>query len=294
MKNIDIEWLRAFLSVYESGSFSHAAKQLGKTQSSISQQIKKLEDLLGRDVFTRTNRSVHLATEGEILLPYARKMIAMNDEICGRIGEPHITGTVKIGSPEAFATYHLPDILVQFSKSHPDVALEVQCDLSHNLVDHFKDGALDIILFKKDRTSRLNGTKVWRESLVWAGQDKDQLKNCDMVPLILSPAPCVYRNKMIEALEEDNIAWTPVFTSSNMTNRIAAARAGLGVTLIPKEMLATSHGLTALGESAGLPAVPAIEVDLMINEEHKNDAATRLAEHITFTLEHNPSIKKTA
>lgn len=290
IRDIGIDLLRAFLVVYEARNFSRAAERLGRTQSTISQQIKKLEDLLGYDVLKRSKRSVNLTTQGEILLPYAQKIIAMNDEVFGRISKPDISGTVKLGAPEAFSANHLPNILMQFAKSYPDVALEVECDLSHNLLEKFGQGYFDIALIKRDSKSKIHGNKVWHESLIWAGCEKKTFNKTMPLPLILSPHPCVYRAKVLDTLDKKKIKWKPVFTSSSMTGRIAAAKAGLGVTTIPKEMLAYTHGLISLDEKVGLPKLPSIEIDLITNENNKSDAAERLADHIVFALENNPSI----
>ncbi len=294
IRNIDIDLLRAFLTIYESGSFSHAADRLGRTQSTISQQIKKLEEILGREVFIRNNRSVTLTTEGEILLPYARRMIDMNDEVFGRISKPDISGTVRLGAPEAFAANHLPDILVRFAKSHPSVGLEVHSDLSNNLLEGYEKGDFDLVLFKRGAKTRSYGEQVWHESLIWVGAGKQTFRMGDTVPLVLSPFPCVYREKMIDALERKQIKWNAVFTSASMTGRIAAAKAGLGVTVIPKELLSHFHGLFALSENTGLPRMKAIEIAMLQNEETMSEATKRLAEHITFALENNPSMGKAA
>lgn len=291
IRNIDTDILRAFLSIYESGSFSHAAERLGRTQSTISQQIKKLEALLGKDIFLRSNRSVSLTTEGELLLPYARKIISMNDEAFGRISRPNICGIVRLGTPEAFAANHLTDVLLQFSKSHPSVGLEVHCGLSKHLLEDFEKGNFDIILVKRDPKSKIYGNKVWREPLIWVGLEKQQLKLGETVPLILSPQPCVYRRKMINALDKKKIEWTPILTSSSMTTRIAAAKAGLGITSIPKELLSHAHGLQSL-ENYGLPQLSPIEIDLIQKKEDSSEATQRLAEHIIFALENNPSLGK--
>ena len=291
LRNIDIDLLRAFTTIYEAGSFSHAAERLGRTQSTISQQIKKLEEILGRDVFLRTNRSISLTTEGEILLPYARRMIDMNDEVLGRISKPDISGTVKLGAPEAFAANHLPSVLAQFAKSHPCVGLEIHCDLTSHLFDGFEKGDFDLILFKRSNKTKTYGHRIWHESLVWVGAEKNAYHMGDTVPLVISPNPCVYREKITEALNKKNIKWSPVFTSTSMTGRIAAARAGLGITAIPKELLSQTHGLFALGETSGLPKLQAIEIAMLENETGMSDAAKRLAEHITFMLENDPSIK---
>ena len=291
IRNIDVDLMRAFVTIYESGSFSHAADKLGRTQSTISQQIKKLEDILGKDVFLRTKRNVSLTTEGEVLLPYARQMIAVNDEVFGRIVQADISGTVRLGAPEAFATHHLPDVLVQFAKSHPSVALEVDCGLSQDLIQKFDKGDFDIVLFMRDGKTKIYGNKVWKEPLIWVGLNKQKFAKGQTVPLILSPSPCVFRIKMTGALEKKDMKWVPTFTSGNISGRIAAARAGLGVTAIPKEMLSQTRGLVSLEEQCGLPKLSDVEIDLL---EHKtmSDAAKRLSEHIIFALENNPSIQE--
>jgi DNA-binding transcriptional LysR family regulator len=290
IRNIDVDLLRAFITIYETSSFSHAAKRLGRTQSTISQQIKKLEEILERGVFLRNNRSVSLTTEGEVLLPYARQIISINDEVFGRITKPDISGTVRMGVPEAFATNHLPDILVQFAQSHPCVALEVHCDLTHNIIEKFEKGDFDLALIKQDKKTKIYGKRIWRENLVWAGLSEKPFHLGGALPLILSPYPCIYRTKTLEALEKKNIKWNAVFTSSNMSGRIAAAKAGLGITTIPKEMLSQAHGLSSLNQSSGLPKVSDIEIDLLQNEEIMSDASKRLAEHIIFAFEHDPSL----
>lgn len=292
IRNIDTDILRTFITIYESGSFSHAAERLGRTQSTISQQIKKLEDLLEKTVFLRNNRSVSLTTEGEILLPYARKMISMNDEMLGRIARPNIKGNIRLGAPEAFTANHLTDVILKFSQSHPSVALEVYCDASSNLLEGLSKDAFDIILVKRDTKSKIYGNKVWKEQLVWVGQTKKIYKHEDTVPLILSPSPCAYRQKMIDALDNKNMMWSTTFTSSSMTTRIAAAKAGLGITVIPKELLSCVHGLQSLHEGCGLPPISSIEIDLIQKKEGLSDAASRLADHIILALENNPSLVK--
>lgn len=290
LRNIDIDLLRSFITVYESGNFSHAAERLGRTQSTISQQIKKLEDILGKPVFTRNTRSLSITTEGEVLLPYARQIISLNDEVFGRISKADISGVVKLGAPEAFTTNHLPEVLVKFAKSHPSVALEVECGLSHDLYEDFEKGNYDLILIKRDNKSKIYGNKVWREELIWVGQEKKSYKRDSIIPLILSPSPCVYRTKMIDALEKKRMKWNTIFTSGSINGRIAAARSGLGVTAIPKEILPQVHGLISLEHNCGLPTLAPIEIDLIQNKQKMSDAAQRLAEHIVFALENDPSL----
>lgn len=292
IRNIDIDLLRAFVTVYECGGFSHAADRLARTQSTVSHQIKKLESILGKELFHRSTRSIEMTTEGEVLLTYAKKMISLNDEAFGRITDADISGVVRLGATEAFAANHLADVLFQFSKTHPSVRLEVDCDLSHNLIERYEKGNYDLILIKRDTKTKIHGNKVWKEALIWVSNQRFELESDRVVPLVLSPAPCVYRGKMLHALEKRKINWSSVFTSTSMHGRIAAARSGLGITAIPKEMLSKTSNLISLEHAkSGLPPLPSIEIDLLQNKETMSDAALRLAEHIIFALEHEPTLK---
>lgn len=290
IRNIDLDLLRSFVTIYESGNFSHAAERLGRTQSTVSQQIKKLESILGHEVFQRSTRTLSVTSEGEVLLPYARQMIALNDEVFVRITQADISGKVRLGAPEAFATHHLPEILVKFAQTHPSVAIEVECGLSQNLQEDFEKGNYDIILIKRDSKTKIFGNKVWNENLIWVGQQQYTFTKKDVIPLILSPYPCIYRSKMIESLERKNMKWKAVFSSGSMNGRIAAAQAGLGICAIPKEMLTKTRNLFAQRNTSGLPEISPIEIDLIENSQSMSDAAHRLAEHIIFALESNTNL----
>lgn len=291
MKNVDIDLLRVFVAVHQFGGFSHAAKQLNRLQSSVSQQIKKLEDIVGAQLFIRDKRNVALSPEGEILLEYAGRMINLNDEILGRINTSDLSGDVRIGVPEAFAAYHLPDILLRFKKAHPDINIEIVCDFSSNLIEQYNNGQLDFILFKRSHETQNLGTRVWQESLIWVGQNNAAYDQNQALPIILSPEPCVYREKTLKFLEGNKLNWRCVYTSASITGRIAAARAGLGITIVPKELLAITHNLYAIDSLTHLPALKKIEIALDMPNNTFSDSALLLAEHIIFCLKNDPSIK---
>lgn len=285
-RNIDIDLLRAFVTIYETGTFSHAAERLGRTQSTISQQIKKLEEILEREVFDRSGRKVSLSTHGEVLLLYARQMLRLNDEIVARVVNPDIEGTVRFGTPEAFAATHLPEVVARFAKSYPSVALEVNCDLTQNLLEGYKRGDYDIILIKRDATTRRRGRRVWHESLVWVAANRTLAQTDGPLPLVLSPHPCIYRQKALAALEKAGRDWRAVYTSHSLAGRIAAVKAGLGVAVMPKDVV--PRGLFIIEESRILPKLEEIEIALLKKDRASEPAVERLAEHITFCLESDP------
>ena len=278
--HVDTLLLKSFVAVAETGSFSHAAEIVGRTQSAVSLQIKKLEEGLNCSLFDRSNRSVALTEQGEIFLGYARRMIELQWEAYSRLNEPDVRGEISLGTPEDFATHYLPDILATFAKHHPHVQLNVRCDLTLNLVNSFRKGEFDMILVKRDPERVKGGTRVWREPLIWAAADSYQMKL--PVSLVLSPQPCIYRARALAALDRARKPWSITYTSPSLAGTIAAVRAGLGVTVLPANMVPV--GLSALRGNLKLPHLADSEIALM-KKDKLSKAGKVLADHIISSLE---------
>jgi DNA-binding transcriptional LysR family regulator len=281
--NIDIDLLRTFVTIVETGSFTRAAEHLLRTQSTVSLQIKRLEEQVRCLVFERNARIVRLTPDGEILLGYARQMLRTNDELLARLIEPEIDGVVRLGTPEDFATTHLPVVLSRFARANPHVALEVTCDLTLNLLAQFEAGGFDVVLVKREPTAAPDGRSVWREPLVWAGSDISLLERSGPLPLIASPAPCVYRKRATQALDTIGRSWRIAYTSPSLAGAQAAVLAGLGIAAIPKAMV--RPGMQILGPALGLPDLADTEIALLVSPAAASRAAQRLADHIVAALE---------
>jgi len=280
----DLDLLRTFVAIVDSGGFTRAAERIGRTQSTISLQIRRLEEGLGKRVFDRDGRRLQVTPEGEILLTYARQMLRLGDEARSRLMEPEIAGTVRLGTPEDFATTHLPDILALFARSHPRVALEVNCDFTVNLLDGFSKGQYDLVLFKREPQGRGDGVGVWREVLVWAASPRLVLAPGEALPLVLAPVPDVYRKRALASLDAVKRRWRIVYTSPSLNGLQAAVRAGLGITVLPREMV--TSGLVVLGEAEhDLPMLPDTEIVLYRAPGILSKAAELLGEHILHSLE---------
>lgn len=238
--NIDMMGLKCFLAVTQTGSFTKAANQLGRTQSAISQQIAHLESAVGKPLFYR-GKILSLTQDGDILLTYARKILALHLELSDRFKEPELAGELRFGLPEDFATVFLSDVLSDFARIHPKILLNIECDLTLNLLDRFRAGEFDLVLLKMGRLEDFpHGVEVWSEPLVWVG-NKNMMPDPDRpLPLVLSPKPCVYRARAIKALEDAGIKWQLVFSSPSYTGKIAAVKANLGITVLPKNMIPAS------------------------------------------------------
>jgi DNA-binding transcriptional LysR family regulator len=184
--NIDTLTLQSFLAVAETGSFTRAASRVGRTQSAISQQMAKLENGLGKPLFIR-GKSLALTSEGHIFHGYARQIFAMHREALDRFKEPDLEGEVRFGLPEDFASVFLSDVLADFARIHPRILLHIECDLTLNLFERFKNQELDLVLVKMTRPDDFpNGQEVWMEPLEWVG-DESLVKRDKPVSLVLSP-----------------------------------------------------------------------------------------------------------
>jgi len=281
-RNLDIDLLRTFATIADAGNFTRAAERLGRMQSTISLQMKRLEGTLGRQVLERNAHRVRVTAEGETLLAYARQMLRLNDEVVSRVLEPDLEGIVRMGTPEDFATTHLPGVLADFARTYPRVALEVTTDLTLNLLERFHGGEFDVVLVKRERLGPLQGTQVWREPLVWAALDRFVIER-NPLPLVVSPHPCVYRKRALSSLDDIGRRWRIVYTSTSLAGAQAAVRAGLGITVLPREMV--PGGLITLGADAGLPQLDDTEIALMQAPGTPARPTRRLAEHIVAALE---------
>jgi DNA-binding transcriptional LysR family regulator len=235
--NLDIDLIRAFVAVAEAKSFTRAGARLGRTQSTVSLQIKRLEDQVNAELFARDPRRVVLTAQGEGFLVQARRIIRLNDEIIGEMFEHALEGEVRFGAPEDFATTHLPSILGDYARAYPHVSLSVTCDLTLKLIEKMQQGELDLALIKREPVGADMGVRVWREKLVWVGAGDDVVHDGAPVPLVVAPSPCVYRKRATAALDAVGRSWRIAYTSPSLAGQNAALRAGLGFTVLPTEMV---------------------------------------------------------
>jgi DNA-binding transcriptional LysR family regulator len=257
MYDVDTAFLRTFVKLAETGSFSKAGALVGRSQSAVSGQIRKLEETFQRQLLERDTRGVRLTPDGEALLAHAREMIAAADAMLSRFRGQAMAGEVRFGSPEDFATAFLPDILARFAAAHPDVELHVSCALTLDLIRSFEAGEHDIVVLKQAPGRVHPGARaLFSETLVWVGPP-DELLPTDFaeavrlfaargrgLPLVMAPAPCVYRARALEALEGAGARWSSTYSSPSLSGVVAAVRAGLGYAVVPKGLV--PPGLSAL------------------------------------------------
>ena len=274
--------LRCFLAAVETGSFTRAAHKVKRTQSAITQQMSSLERSLGKRLFDR-GKQMRLTKDGELFLPYANKIFSLHLEVLDRFKHPELEGEIRFGLPEDFAAMFLSDVLTDFSRLHPRILLNVECDLTLNLFERFKKGAFDMVLVKMSRPEDFpNGVEVWSEPLEWASKN-DYMSSLDKnipLSLVLSPEPCVYRASALQSLEQAGIKWRIVFISPSYAGIIAAVNAGMGITTLPRTMIPDT--LKVISEDY-LPLLPDIHVSLL-KQTDKNECLQSLEDFLLKKL----------
>lgn len=274
MQDVEINLLRSFIILAETQSFTRTAERVHRSQSAVSMQIAKLEEILDCSLFDRDKRNVRLTIEGEKLRSYASQILALSDSLIDRFDGSEVEGNINFGSPEDFATYYLPSILADFVKAYPRIMLNVNCELTLSLIKQFEKKKYDLIVIKQEPDKiHKNAIPLWREQLVWAGGDvsdrdssfksivKKYSRSDSVFPLVLSPPPCVYRQGALDALDKLSIRWKVVYTSPSFAGARAAVKAGLGYAVFPRKMIADE--LVVLEQSRGWPKLKDAEICLL-------------------------------
>ena len=279
MKNLPTDLLRTFINVAELGGFSKAGSQIGRSQPAVSLQIKRLEEILDAQLIVRNGRHLKVTEKGEMLLSYARQILKLNDQAISSLTLPKVAGHIRLGIPNEFAMSFLPGILGKFSNTHPDISLEVSCDLTTNLLAMLDDKMLDMVVAIHKPDDKFDkDTYAWNEELVWVIADDYILNPDKALPLVVAPEGCVYRNTIIHTLNSFDIPWRIVYTSTSYGGIRAAVMAGLGVTAIAYSTV--PKGLKVIQSGNGFPQLPATFISLEYDKSQVFDALRHLVNYM--------------
>jgi len=261
--DLDSSLLRSFVAVVDAGGLTAASARLGLTQSGVSVRLRRLEDRLGLRVLSRSSRSLELTPEGELLLGYARRILALNDEAVRRLVEPDLAGLLRIGITEYLAPHRLPDLVGRFAQLYPRLRLEVRTGLGMDLQPLLRQGGLDVLIAGLEDGE--DGFEMLREPLVWAAGHAFVPDGSQAIPLAALPQPCGHRSAGLEALSSAGMRGEVVFTSSSVAGLQAAVRAGLGVAVLPAS--AVSADMRRLGAAQGMPPLPEIAIAAFFHDD---------------------------
>jgi DNA-binding transcriptional LysR family regulator len=285
MINLDLDVLRTLVTAQRLGSFSRAADAVGRSQSAVSQQVRKAEAQLGVPLFRKDGRGLIPTEAGEVLLAYARRLLNLNDEAVAGVRDRAVEGVVRFGLPGDLADGWLPALLGRFKRGHPGVRMEAAVDRNRRLLERVDQGELDLVL-AIDAHARPDARLLAAIKDVWIGpaEGDPMWTPGEPIPLAVLEAPCMFRQSAIGALDRAGLAWRVAFTSPSLHGLWAAVEAGLGVTL--RTAMGLPPGVRALGAVAGLPPPPEAPRQLCLHDGGRalSSASVRLGELIVETL----------
>jgi DNA-binding transcriptional LysR family regulator len=294
-RNIDIDLLRAFVTIVETGSFTRTAERLLRTQSAVSLQIRRLEESLNIIVFERGRKPAMITPDGEQLLVHARAVLAANDAMVTHLLEPEVRGKIRVGAPEFFGSLHLASLAARFGRAYQQASIEITCGVEGRIAAAFADGDLDLMLGTAlvaplgTRTARAVKSadatdSIWHEPLIWVGHDNRAGRRDVALRLVAAPDGAIENAAATAALGEIGCKWTIVYTSACTAGQCAAVAAGLGVAALPRSAaIEAQHRGNLFGGEARLPALPDIEVRLLRHSE-AGIAANRFADFLVAAL----------
>ncbi|MCR9135467.1 MAG: LysR substrate-binding domain-containing protein [Alphaproteobacteria bacterium] len=263
---LELDVLRTFVAIADTGSFTAAAATVFRTPSAVSMQIKKLEEMLGRPVLSRDARSVTLTSDGAILLGYARRLLSLNREAVSQFVSPDISGVVRLGAPDDVSDRLLPGVLKRFAKTHPSIAVDVVIDQSSRLIKRMEERRLDITLLTCQRDNQPPGCEVLlTEQLVWAGAKGGCAHLRTPIPVSLWEEGCAWRAGAVEGLEAMDIKYRIAYMSAHTSGQRAAIQSDLAIAPLPKPFV--GDDLVVLGEEDGLPPIGIYALGMIVRPD---------------------------
>ncbi|WP_148863691.1 LysR family transcriptional regulator [Marinobacter fonticola] len=276
---LESDVLRTFVAIAETASFSRAAKQVFRTTSAVSMQIKRLEDMLGKQLFVREARRASLTPEGETLLRYSRRLLKLNEEAVSEFLRPCLSGTVKFGTPDDIGTRILPSVLADFARSHPAVQVDVVVGNSQSMMERIESGEIDLALVTVGSEGRTGlGTVVHTEPLIWAYRAGGTAIERSPLPVAFASPGCIWRATALAALDRAGIAYRVAYTSEHCAGQQAAMEADLAVAPFPQGLV--RKPIRQVPEAAGLPPLGHYQIEMLSGGQSDN-AVEALAGHIS-------------
>ncbi len=275
----DLISLRALVAVVEEGSFTAAAKRVGRTQSAISLQIAKLEERLSVKLLERTSRSVAVTPAGETFVSYARRILELADEAALAVTSPDEASVLRVGFAEYLVPQHLHTLLARFRRAHPNCDLSLMLGSGAEMLRSMRGGDLDLVFTGPEGDG---GELLWEEPLVWAGSGKVPADSADApIELVLMHAPCSYRQIAFDALTKAGTPWKLSIDANSVHAVQSAIRAGLGVSVLP--VSAVLEGMTLC--EGTLPALPNTSVMSYRNADFTNPYGQRFIDFLLAGIE---------
>ena len=269
--NFDMDALRTLVVGVELGGFSHAAARLNRSPSAVSMQLRKLEAQAGQKLLKRNGRGLTLTEAGDVLLQYARRVLALNDEMGVALGAIAQGGTIRVGMPQDLAETVLPPLLTRYSRARPNTHVEVRAGRNYTLMEDVANGRLDVALIftpagrsTHDRIATVPTAWIGRRTRRSGAKPYQATRGNGAIPLVVFDGPCLFREMGIEALARAGLPWRLAMTTPSLAGVCCGIRAGLGVTVRTRLGISKGleRGLSIVPADAGLPPLPPIDIVL--------------------------------
>lgn len=273
MRHLDLALLRTFVAICDEKSFAKAALKVHKSQPAISQQMGRLESELQVQLFVKRGRRKQLTSAGVRLSEYARRLLALHDELWAALHDQELIGPVRIGAPADIADTVLPNILRFFARANPKLSMVIHVGRSPDLMDMLLAGELDLAISTRE-TDEYPHLILRSSPAVWIAASDYQLIEGEPLSLVLADEPSIFRYIALEALNREQWEYRESYVAPNLAGIKAAVRAGLGITARSIEMVTPEFRV--LGERQGLPSLPIVNFYLYLRRDNAGEAAKKL------------------
>lgn len=278
---LDLDLLRTFLMIAETGALSRAAERVGRTQAAVSMQVKRLEEIVDQPLLQRTGRGVLLTSHGERLLVHAQKILRAHDEALAELSGKGLSGLIRLGCPDDYAAVFLPPLLRDFGFRHPQVLVEVYCAPTPRLLERMAAQALDIALVSRPGADS-SADIIRREPLVWVSARGSDAARMETLQLALSDPDTLDHQAAITCLHDAGRAYRLAYASHSMTGLIAVVRSGQAIAVLTQT--AVPHDLQIVPTGIGLPPLPEVAIVLKLHSRSPSALVGALEEHIRLAL----------
>lgn len=255
--NFQIDYLRTFTALAETKNFTKTGKLVNLSQSAVSMQIKRLENEVGKPIFDRIGKTVKLTAEGNILINYAQRILKEHDEAVAALSRQNLEGNIRFGSPEHYTAGMLPKLLARFSRSYPDITVEMRCENSDVIKAAVDTGELDVGICTQISEG---GQVIAHDPVVWAANPDFVLQKHKALSLATFEEDCVFRTWALEGLEKAGIEYRIVYVSRSISGLLDAVKSGFAIAPIIRSNVPTD--LKILGIEEGLPVLPVSNIAL--------------------------------
>lgn len=277
-QTLNLDTMRTFVAICETGTFRRAAARVNRSPSAISLQVGKLEEQLGAQLLIRDARRVQLTEQGTVLLGYARRLLGINNEALAVFHGAPLAGHLRLAAPHDLGVTLVPDLLQRLAVSHPHVVVDVRLDSADAVRQRFLNGGVNLALFNEVRDPALQLDELYSEPLVWMMKDGGNAVERDPLPLAIAEIECAWRHAALEALETVGRVFRVAYSSDTSLGQIAALRADLAIAVLPVSL--ANDTLVEVPPEFGLPPLPKTHAYLA---NDGSDLAATLAQIVMST-----------